>query len=224
VDKILEAGALLIGGHSIEDDELKYGLSVTGTVHPKRLVTNAGARAGDKLILTKPLGTGIISTAIKGGMASKEAIATVTRSMVTLNMRSSELMLETGVSACTDITGFGFLGHACEMVQLGGLGMKINAASIPVFTGAVGFAQMGMIPGGTYRNKEFRTDMVDLSDQLPDYIPDILFDPQTSGGLLMAISASRADGLLARLHEAGIVEAAIVGEVVAEPKGRISVE
>jgi len=133
-------------------------------------------------------------------------------------------MLEAGVSACTDITGFGFLGHACEMVRVGGIGMKIRATAVPILPGVVEFARMGLIPGGTYRNKDFRAAMVDFSDRLPEYMPDILFDPQTSGGLLMAVNASRADALLARLHEAGMLEAALVGEVVASPAGRITVE
>jgi len=224
IDKMREAGVVLIGGHSVEDPELKYGLSVTGIIDPSKLVTKSGAKPGDRLVLTKPLGTGIINTALKGGMAGKEATRLVSESMAALNKEASEAMLEFGVRGCTDITGFGFLGHACEMVQQSHVGIRIEAASVPVFTEAVGFAQMGMIPGGTYRNKEFRMGMVDFSKKLPDYIPDILFDPQTSGGLLIAIGASQADQLLATLHKRGMVEAAIVGEVVAEPKGRIAVE
>jgi len=224
IEKMREAGVVLVGGHSVEDQELKYGLSVTGVIHPSKVITKSGAKPGDRLILTKPLGTGIINTAIKGGMASEAAVARVSHSMATLNRKASELMLEAGVTACTDITGFGFLGHACEMVQHGGFGMKIETSSIPVFPDATEFAQMGMIPGGTYRNKEFRAAMVDFAEGLPDYMPDILFDPQTSGGLLMAVSPSSASGLVARLHEAGVTEAVIVGEIVAEPTGRIKVE
>ena len=224
IDKLQEAGVILVGGHSVEDAELKYGLSVTGTIHPARVITKSGAKPGDRLILTKPLGTGIINTAIKGGMADAEAADRVSQCMAALNRRASELMLEASVSACTDVTGFGLLGHACEMVEDSSVGMRIRAASVPIFAGAIEFARMGLIPGGTYRNKEFRAPMVDFSDRLPDYMPDILFDAQTSGGLLMAVNASQADKLLASLHEAGISEAAIVGEIVATPGGRIAVE
>lgn len=224
IDKMREAAVVLVGGHSVEDPELKYGLSVTGTIHPAKVITKAGARAGDRLILTKPLGTGIINTALKGGMASEEAVAQVSTSMAALNSKASELMQEVGVSACTDITGFGLLGHACEMLQEGSVGLKIRASLVPVFTEAAGLARLGMIPGGTYRNKEFRSPMVDFSAKLPDYLPDILFDPQTSGGLLISVIASRASDLLARLHQAGMPEAAIIGEVTEEPAERIVVE
>ena len=224
LERMREAGVVLVGGHSIDDQELKYGLSVTGTIHPKRVVTNAGARAGDKLILTKPLGTGIIGTAIKGGMAKEGTIARVTECMITLNKRASELMQEIGVNACTDITGFGLIGHACEMIQGGEAGMVIYAASVPVFAEAMEFARMGLIPGGTYRNKEFRTCLVEMSGEIPDPMLDILFDPQTSGGLLISVSAGKAELLLTKLHQSGVTDAAIIGEVVDQPEGRIVVK
>jgi selenide, water dikinase len=224
IDKIREAGVVLVGGHSVEDPELKYGLSVTGTIHPAKVITKAGARPGDRLILTKPLGTGIINTALKGGMAGEEAVARVSRSMAALNKQASQLMQEVGVSACTDITGFGLLGHACEMLQEGGVGMRIVSSNVPFFPEAAGFARMGMIPGGTYRNKDFRSSMVEFSAKLPDYMPDLLFDPQTSGGLLISVDAARTNDLLARLHQSGIPDAAVIGEVTEEPAGRIVVE
>ena len=224
LEKLREAGVVLIGGHSVDDEELKYGLSVTGTIHPGKVVTKSGARAGDKLILTKPLGTGIINTAAKGGVASEETIANVTRSMSALNRTASEVMQEIGVNACTDITGFGLLGHACEMIQNSEVGLKIRASSVPIFAEAVEFARMGMIPGGTYRNKEFRSRMVKVADGLPDYMLDILFDPQTSGGLFISVSTPKADMLLSGLHKAGVLEAAIVGEVVAQPRETIILE
>jgi len=224
LEKMREAGVILVGGHSIDDEELKYGLSVTGTIHPKRIVTKAGAKPGDKLILTKPLGTGIINTALKGGLAGKETMAKVTKYMVTLNKKASELMQEIGAHACTDITGFGLLGHACEIAQNSEIGMKIYVASIPILSEAIEFAKMGLVPGGTQRNREFRSHMIELPSELPDYMLDVLFDPQTSGGLLISVSAAKAELLLARLHEAGVVEATIIGEVVKQPKERIIIK
>lgn len=223
IDKLREAGVVLVGGHSVDDPELKYGLSVTGTVHPRRLLTKAGAKPGDQLILTKPLGTGIINTAAKGRMASEEAIETASRSMATLNRAASEIMVRVGANACTDITGFGLLGHACEMVEDSEVGFKIRSFSVPMFPETLALARMGMVPGGTYRNKEFRSQMV-YATGIPDTVMDILFDPQTSGGLFIAVGPDRAGLLLSGLKEAGVIDAAIVGEVVSEPKQRIIVE
>jgi selenide,water dikinase len=223
IDKMREAGVVLVGGHSVDDPELKYGLSVTGTVHPKRVLTKGGARPGDQLILTKPLGTGIINTAVKARMAGETVIETVVRSMAALNKTASEVMLQVGVNACTDITGFGLLGHACEMIHDSQVGLKIRSVSVPVFPETLGLARVGMIPGGTLRNKEFRSKMVD-SAGVGDVMMDILFDPQTSGGLFMSVSADKAGLLLTRLKEAGVTDAAIVGEVVSHPKQRIVVE
>jgi selenide,water dikinase len=224
LDKMREAGVLLVGGHSVEDEELKYGLSVTGTIHPARVVLNTGARAGDRLILTKPLGTGIISTAIKGDMADEGAIAKIFKSMATLNKEAAELMQETGVHACTDVTGFGLLGHAAEMVEGADVGMVIDSAAVPFFPEARELAEMGMIPGGLHRNRDFRKNMIDIAEGVPRYLEDILFDPQTSGGLLITVPAPKAAELLDKMHEAGITEAAIIGGVVAEPKGKIVVK
>ena len=224
LDMMHEAGVILVGGHTVEDPELKYGLSVTGVIHPDKVVLNSGSRAGDRLILTKPLGTGIISTAIKAGTASTEAIDKIARSMSALNNTASELMQEVGVNACTDITGFGLLGHACEMVEGSGVGMLINSPAVPYFVEARELAEMGMIPGGLHRNRDFRKDMVDISENVPRYLADILFDPQTSGGLLISVPHEKAWILLEKLHAGGIKEAVIIGEVVAEPAGRISVK
>jgi selenide,water dikinase len=224
IDKMMEAGVTLVGGHSIDDAELKYGLSVTGVVHPKRLVTNAGARPGDKLILTKPLGTGIISTALKAGKVSKELTAKVTKYMATLNKKASELIQEIGVHACTDITGFGFLGHACQMAKNSQVGMKIHSNLIPVFKEVADFARQGLCPGGLNRNRDFYGKMVEFSRQVPDYVHDILFDPQTSGGLLISLPPENANSLISRLKKAGISEAAIVGEVISKPRGKILIE
>jgi selenide,water dikinase len=213
-----------VGGHSIDDVELKYGLSVTGMVHPNRMVTNAGAKAGDKLILTKPLGTGIISTALKAGKASKELTARVTKYMATLNKTASELMQEVGVNACTDITGFGLIGHASQVAQNSQAGIKINSASVPAFIEVEEFAKKGLCPGGLNRNREFYGKMVEFSKQVPDYIQDILFDPQTSGGLLISLAPEKAERLIGRLKKAGISEATIVGEVTGKSAGKVVVE
>jgi selenide,water dikinase len=224
IDKLHEAGVVLVGGHSVDDVELKYGLSVTGTVHPAKVLTKGGAKPGDQLVLTKPIGTGIINTAVKGGMAGERAAETVARSMATLNKAASEAMLEVGVNACTDITGFGLLGHACEMIQDGQIGLKIRSVSVPIFPETIALARMGMIPGGTYRNKDFRSGMVDLLAGVGDVMLDILFDPQTSGGLLISVGADKTGLLLTGLKEAGVPDAAVIGDVVSRPARRIVVE
>jgi selenide,water dikinase len=188
------------------------------------MVTNAGAKVGDQLILTKPLGTGIISTALKAGKASQETVAKVTKYMTSLNKKASELMQELEVHACTDITGFGFLGHACQLAQNSQVGIKVSSGSVPVFTEVVDFAKAGLCPGGLKRNREFYGKMVEFSKQVPDYIQDILFDPQTSGGLLISLVPEDAELLVSKLKKAGISEAAIVGEVISKPAGKILVE
>jgi selenide, water dikinase len=221
LDKMKEANVTLIGGHSIDDVELKYGLSVTGTAHPKRLITNSGAVVGDKLILTKPLGTGIISTALKAGIASEEIISKITKSMAALNRKASELMQEMETHACTDVTGFGFIGHAYNLVQQSKVGIKINSDTMPFFAETEELAQKGFCPGGLHRNAEFYSPMVSFANHVPQYIKDILFDPQTSGGLLIVVAAKSAQDLLSELHKAGVKDAAIVGEIVNKPSSKI---
>jgi len=224
VDKVHEAEAILVGGHSIEDEELKYGLSVTGTIHPAKVVVNNGARVGDRLILTKPLGTGIISTGLKGKVIAEDTMVKVIKSMATLNRKASELMQEIGVHACTDVTGFGLLGHAGEMIEGTDIAMLIHSATVPFFPEAKELAEMGMIPGGLHRNREFRLNMVEIAKEVPDYLADILFDPQTSGGLLISVSEQKAPVLLERMHQEGIEEAVVIGEVVAKPQVKIIVD
>ena len=224
LDKMREAGVTLVGGHSVEDQELKYGLSVTGIIHPAKVVLNTGAEVGDKLLLTKPLGTGIISTALKGGLAEEGAVSRAIKCMVTLNRKASELMVEVDVHACTDVTGFGLLGHACEMIEGADVGMVIYSSSVPLLPETEGYAQMGLIPAGTIRNRDFRLPMIELATEISDERLLILFDAQTSGGLLISMPGQEADMLLQRMHEEGIEEAAIIGEVVAEPKGKITVK
>ena len=225
LDKMREAGVLLIGGHSVEDDEPKYGLSVTGVIHPEKVLFNRGAKPGDRLILTKPLGTGIVSTALKGGEADPALVARAVACMTTLNRKAAELMTETaGVHACTDVTGFGFLGHALEMIEGSETGMRIRAAAVPFFPGIRRFVEEGTIPGGLIRNRQFREKQIEIGPDCPDWLVNILFDPQTAGGLLIALPEEAAEGLLRKMHAAGIAEASIVGEVTAAPAGKIRVE
>ncbi len=221
--KLHEAGVALVGGHSVEDNELKYGLSVTGVVHPQRVILNTGARIGDRLVLTKQLGTGIINTALKGGVADEAAVAKSVKCMVALNDKASELMLAVDVHACTDVTGFGLLGHACEMIEGTDVGMIIHSSQVPFFPEVEELSEMGMIPGGLHRNREFRINMLDIDPGVPRFMVDVMFDPQTSGGLLISVPESEAEMLVTRMHEAGIEEAAVIGEVVAEPMGRIAI-
>ena len=221
LDKLSEAGVALVGGHSVDDPELKYGLCVIGTVHPEKVLTNNGARPGDVLVLTKPLGTGIINTAMKAGLVEEEIVAQVTRQMAALNKRAAELMLEVSVHACTDITGFGLLGHACEMIEGTDTGLAIHAPLVPLLPRLEEYTQMGLIPAGTYRNREFRSHMIET--QASDDIVLILFDAQTSGGLLISLPAEQGEALVKSMHEEGLREAAIIGEVVTEPKGKIKI-
>ena len=218
LDKMTEAGVVLIGGHSIEDSELKYGLSVTGFIHPSRVLTKKTICPGDRLILTKPLGTGIVNTAIKGGLASSAVIESTIRLMATLNRRAAEIMSDFAVSACTDITGFGLLGHLAEMVAGSGFGMKIYASMLPVIPEAQEYAAMGLVPAGAYKNREFREKMVTFGPRVDRVLQDISFDPQTSGGLLISISGAQADALLSNLKDNDISHAAIIGEVTDGPE------
>jgi|WetSurMetagenome_2_1015567.scaffolds.fasta_scaffold67601_3 selenide, water dikinase len=223
LDKIKEAGALLVGGHSVEDDELKYGLSVTGIIHPDDVLTNKGARAGDLLVITKPLGLGIVNTAIKGNMADTGLIKKAVGIMSTLNSSPVEEFKNFHISACTDITGFGLLGHACEMIDGLELGIKLYPDKIPVIPEAIDLARMGLIPAGTYRNRDFRKESLIGFDKLDKVLADILFDPQTSGGLLAAVPGDHAEAFVARLRDKGIEAAAIIGEITEGPAGKISV-
>jgi len=221
VDKIKEAGALLVGGHSVEDDELKYGLSVTGVVHPDQVLTNRGAGPGDVLVITKPLGTGIINTAIKGNLADNSLIRKVTAIMTTLNSGPAEEFKKFHISACTDVTGFGLLGHACEMIEGQETALKIYPDKVPVIDEALNFAGMGLIPGGTYRNRDFRKGCLAGFDKIDKVLMDILFDPQTSGGLLIAVQRDEAESLVLRLKDKGLESASIIGEFIEGPAGKI---
>jgi len=223
LEKIHEAAALLIGGHSVDDVELKYGLSVTGLVHPDQVMTNAGARPGDQLILTKPIGSGIIATALKGKAASREAEEAMIRVMVESNRVGAEVMQESGAHGCTDITGFGLLGHALEMAAASKCSMTIYASQVPIIPFAREYAQMGLVPGGTHANRNFCQHSLEVDRSIPAYLLDILSDAQTSGGLLIAVSEEKAISMLERLRQRGLKEASIIGQVTSQFPERIIV-
>ncbi len=225
LDKMREAGVLLVGGHSVEDNEIKYGLSVTGLIHPAQVLFNRGAKAGDQLILTKPLGTGIISTAIKADAASPDLIKKAIACMTRLNKQASELMLAAGdIHSCTDITGFGFFGHACEMIEGENIGLRINSRAIPILDGVQDLVETGYVPGGLYRNRDFRISQIEKAPSCPDWIYDVCFDPQTAGGLFFSLPAPKAQALLEMMHAAGLYDAAIVGDATSEHPGKIIIE
>jgi len=222
--KMREAGVILVGGHSVDDPEIKYGLSVTGIIHPKKVLKNNGGKPGDVLVLTKPLGIGILTTAIKSGLASTALIRRAAKQMATLNRAAAEAMVEVGAHGCTDVTGFGFLGHAAETLSETANGLIIYASQIPYLKEAREFAENGGIPGGLYRNRDYRKNMVTFDKNVPQYLQDILFDPQTSGGLLIAVKKTKAQRLLRELSNRGNNSARIVGEVVDSPRQRILVK
>ncbi|HSR13859.1 MAG TPA: selenide, water dikinase SelD, partial [Thermodesulfobacteriota bacterium] len=224
MEKVHEAGAAVMGGHTVDDPELKYGLSVTGIVHPEKIRTNAAAREGDVLILTKRLGTGIISTAIKAEMADDAAFQTAVESMTRLNRAAAEAMEEYPVHACTDITGFGFLGHAAGMARASGVSLRLAYSKIPVMGAAKTYAAQGLVPAGAYCNQGFWANHVSISEKVPELERIVLFDPQTSGGLLISLPRPEGEELLKKLQEKGIKEASLVGEVIAKEKNLIVVE
>jgi len=203
-EKLAEAGAVLVGGHTVEDDEPKYGLAVTGLVDPARLVSTVGARPGDRLILTKPLGTGILATALKGELLDETQMAEAIRGMETLNRDASEAMLAVGVHACTDITGFGLLGHTLEMAEASRVGMVIEAGALHIYPLVLDMAAIGLVPAGSYHNREHYLPRVVNREQLQPELVDILADPQTSGGLLIAVPPERHDDLHAALRARGV--------------------
>lgn len=211
-DKVIEAGAVVIGGHTVDDDEPKYGLSVMGTVHPDKVLKNYGSKVGDVAIVTKPLGSGIVNTAIKGEAASKEAYDRVIKVMSTLNKYAGEIIVKYQVSACTDITGFGLMGHGYEMASASKVTLKLFADKIPYIREAKEYAEMGLVPGGAYRNKEYLAGKYKFVNT-PEWMQDILFDPQTSGGLLITCSKEEGEKMMNELSKLEI-PSAIVGEVI----------
>ena len=224
LSKMMEAGCTVIGGHSIRDDETKFGYSVTGVIHPKRVFANAGALPGDRLLFTKALGTGVISTAIKKSAAQPAWIEAAVRSMTTLNKAAAEVIAGAAwpIHSMTDVTGFGLIGHAREMALASNVGLRLFASRVPLLEGALDCVRAGYIPGGLKANREFAECLVIYEDGIPDEVRTLLFDPQTAGGLLIAVAAEEAGKLGQALAAAGIA-AAEIGQVVAQTKAMISV-
>ena len=200
-DKVYEAGAIITGGHSILDDEPKYGLAVTGFVHPDKLLKNCGAKDGDVLFLTKPLGIGILTTAAKADLVSEETMAYAKQLMTTLNKGARDVMVKYRVHACTDVTGFSLMGHGLEMAQGSDMEIEIDTSAIDLIEDAKGFAEMGVLPAGMYRNRTFAEEWVEAGD-VPLAVQDMLYDPQTSGGLLIAVDREDADAMYEELKSA----------------------
>ncbi len=224
IDKMKEAGCAIIGGHSINDPEIKAGFAVTGLIDKSRVVTNAGARPGDVLILTKPLGTGIVAFAAQIDRARPESVQAATASMTSLNKTAAELMVEFGAHAATDVTGFSLMGHLAEMARSSGVDVRIVWDDLPLFEGVLDYAANGILPGAIERNKESCADHVVPSEKLPQEMIDICFDAQTSGGLLIAIEEAKADSLLKALHSHGVRAATIIGKVAGKGTGLIHLE
>jgi selenide,water dikinase len=226
LSKMVEAGCTVIGGHSIRDEEIKFGYSVTGTIHPQRVLANRGARPGDALLFTKALGTGVISTAIKRGKAEPAWIDAAVRSMTTLNKAAAEVITGANnpfaVHALTDVTGFGLIGHAREMALASAVSLRVRASAVPLLAGALECVNAGYIPGGLKANREFAECLVGYDDGIPDDLRTMLFDPQTAGGLLISVAPEDAADLERALAAAG-VPAARIGEVLPEAKPMIQV-
>ena len=211
-DKVKESGALLVGGHTVDDKEPKYGLSVSGIVHPDKVLSNATSKVGDKLIITKPIGVGILNTAMKEGLVDKEVSEKVIETMIHLNKYAAMSFDNIEVNSVTDITGFGLLGHALEMAKASNLSIEIDSKEVPILEGAVDMARMGIIPAGMYRNKEYIGKDVSTNN-IATEIEDILYDPQTSGGLLISVREELADMLIKDMKKNGSIEAKVIGEV-----------
>jgi selenide,water dikinase len=223
-DVAQRAGALILGGHSIDDSEPKYGLVALGEVDPTKIVSNKGARPGDRLVLTKPIGTGILSTGLKRDLIDEAGIAEAASFMMTLNAAAMEAMLELGAAthACTDVTGFGLLGHLHNMLLASGHAGRIESADVPVLHGVRDLIAEGVVPGGTTRNREAAGKYVRWNDAVPEADRTLLADAQTSGGLLIAVDTARADALCAALEGRGVISA-VIGKVVAGDAGQIEV-
>ncbi len=204
MDKLIEAETALVGGHSLEDEEVKFGFAVTGIIHPDKVMRNNTLKPDEALILTKPLGTGAVNTALRAEIVSERALSEATKAMITLNKSAAEIIMDYPVSACTDVTGFGLLGHACEMMAGTDTGIHINFKELTILPDVMEYLSMGLIPAGTYRNKEYRMKYINNPETLKDETLDLLFDPQTSGGLLFALPRQYADEVMDRLREAGL--------------------
>ncbi len=212
-EKVREAGAVLIGGHSVQDDEPKYGLCVSGFVHPQRIFKNYGSRPGDILILTKQVGSGVINTAVKAGMASEEAVKEAVTVMASLNAKAKNVIENYPITACTDITGFGLLGHCVEMAEASDVTFHLHTNKVRYMKMADEYAQMGLVPAGAYKNRQYSADKV-RADEIEEYYIDLLYDPQTSGGLLISIQEQYADRIMEDFGRAHLdTQVFVIGEV-----------
>ena len=223
LSKMEEAGVALVGGHTVEDPELKYGLAVTGIVHPDKILSNAKARPGDRLVLTKPLGTGVISTALKGEMASPEDVRRMVECMVTLNRRPAEWMEALGAHACTDITGFGFIGHSLEIAVASQVGLVVESKRVPLLPNGLEYGRMGLFPAGAYSNRQYYSCKVEADPTVPSLLIDLFYDPQTSGGLLVSLPQDQAEQMVEGLRKDGHADTSIIGEVVEEHPGKMRI-
>jgi selenide,water dikinase len=221
IDKLSEAGVAVLGGHSIKDREIKFGFAVTGIVHPKKMTVNSKAKPGDVLILTKPIGTGTLSFAGQIGRAQADGLAEAERSMRELNRAAAEAMIAAGVTTATDITGFGLAGHLGEIAAQSGVEVEVYGESIPVFTGVMDLIRQGAISGAVERNREYASAFVKRSKDAGEDLETLLYDPQTSGGLLIAVRKSRAAALLSTLHKKGVESAAVIGRVTRKGRAKI---
>jgi selenide,water dikinase len=221
-ERAAAAGMVVVGGHTVMDKELKYGMAVTGLIHPNKIITNAAAQSGDQLVLTKPIGTGILATALKRGKGTPELLERMAETMWTLNDVAGQAMVEYGAHAATDITGFGLIGHAWEMAHGSKVNIRVHAAQVPVFEEALVFAKRGYLTQGDVSNREYTRGAVSLDKGVSSEMVQVMFDPQTSGGLLIALPASQAKPLVDALHARGVGSAVIIGEV-APGEGTITV-
>ena len=217
-DKAGEAGVVVVGGHSVADDEIKYGMAITGVIDPRRIRRNIGVHVGDLLILTKPLGTGILTTALKKAHLAEEEYGAAVTSMSRLNAKAAEIMQHYSVHACTDITGFSLMGHSCEMATGSNVTLRLRASALPILPGALRLALEGYITGGCKRNRNYLADKVLVHQHVAQELDEVAFDPQTSGGLLIAVPEREAQSLSQRLLAEGVLAAAIIGEAVSPGK------
>jgi len=221
IDKMKEAGVVVLGGHSIKENEIKFGFAVTGFINPSRIITNDKAKSGDALILTKPIGTGIISFAHQIGKASGRALMAVSQSMTELNRIPSEIIAEMGINTATDVTGFGLLGHLGEMVFQSRVTAEVYADRVPIFEDVLDCLKKGIISGAIERNKEYASKFVSVAKDIGEEMELVLYDPQTSGGLLISAAEEKADSLVSRLKKKGIEQAAVIGKVISKSEGKI---
>ncbi len=221
-DKVAEAGAIVVGGHSVDDDEPKFGLSVMGMVHPEKVAANSGAKPGDVLILTKPIGVGILNTAIKADLADEATIKKAVDNMAYLNKDACEAMVKVGVNGCTDITGFGLLGHTYEMAEASKVSIELWSDYLPIIKESLEFAKMGIIPAGTYNNEGYLEGHILFAEGIQQEIKDVMYDPQTSGGLLISVPEEHSERLMEELRKVNRVDFSMIGKV--KEKGKYSIE